>query len=407
MNGPGTVTAAIGAFALLLCGGVVVGIIARGTSAAAGWAIAMTSVAALYLGGRFAAQWTRTPALPVVVGALGAVVGVLLAVVVESVPRRAGSPVATLGLAAIVCGGILAALVLPVVALGLGMWQRRVTDFSRPRTVPLVIAALMWLAVLATNLFVLAVILLFTPPRWLGAAAVATIVGMTVGTWPAWGTFYASVLRRWKSNEPAALSDALMHLHDRTGFAFSRVLCLDHGFGSDNTCEVVLTVRGWHLVISAGVIDTLTSRQLLALLAHEAAHILFRHGVVKAVAALAATAGSVVAGGVAALALSWIMPNALRVLPGLAMGISLVLARGLFNALVSRRHEFEADDFAAAVAGADAVTSALEALNLTGPTAAMTHNRWTSHGTWDLRAARLRNAAGPQEPREWESRKTD
>lgn len=45
---------------------------------------------------------------------------------------------------------------------------------------------------------------------------------------------------------------------------------------------------------------------------------------------------------------------------------------------------------ASITAGAEALLSALEALRATGHSAALIHNRWTTHGTWEVRAVKIR-----------------
>ena len=64
--------------------------------------------------------------------------------------------------------------------------------------------------------------------------------------------------------------------------------------------------------------------------------------------------------------------------------------RMLYEHFVTRRHETEADDFVTGLVGAPAMLGALEALDGQGPPAALVHNRWTTHGTWERRSARIR-----------------
>ena len=75
---------------------------------------------------------------------------------------------------------------------------------------------------------------------------------------------------------------------------------------------------------------------------------------------------------------------------GLFVLLPLLVLQRLYQAFITRRHEAEADEYATRLIGAPAMLGALEALR--GPNAIdmNLHNRWTTHGTWERRSARIR-----------------
>jgi Zn-dependent protease with chaperone function len=109
-----------------------------------------------------------------------------------------------------------------------------------------------------------------------------------------------------------------------------------------------------------------------------------------------AVLGAGTVAGAAAL-FTLVAPLFSRTLQPVASSVAIfpvLVARTLYEAFVSRRHEAEADRFAVEIAGADALLGALEAIQRTGPAPAIMANRWTTHGTWEVRAARIRAMAG-------------
>lgn len=66
------------------------------------------------------------------------------------------------------------------------------------------------------------------------------------------------------------------------------------------------------------------------------------------------------------------------------------MLRMLYDHVVTRRHEREADAFAVEVAGAPAMLDALQRLGGGGPPSALMYRRWTAHGTSEERLARIR-----------------
>ncbi len=90
------------------------------------------------------------------------------------------------------------------------------------------------------------------------------------------------------------------------------------------------------------------------------------------------------------LAISPWVPRSLALVGVLVVLMPLGVLRGLYDTYVIRRHEAEADEFAVDVAGAEPLLHALEALQASGYSAALVHNRWTTHGTSEVRTSRIR-----------------
>ncbi len=142
-------------------------------------------------------------------------------------------------------------------------------------------------------------------------------------------------------------------------------------------------------MISESVVADLDVEPLVAVLAHEAAHIRLQHLRRKLVYG---TLGSIVVIGVSIaiqLLISPALPRSLHfigILPVILLGN---LAGQLYSARVSRRHEAEADAAAVNVAGVEALCRALDVLG--GPSERWVHRRWTTHGTQEERLARIRS----------------
>ena len=84
------------------------------------------------------------------------------------------------------------------------------------------------------------------------------------------------------------------------------------------------------------------------------------------------------------------LPRALQFAGVLGVLLPLAMLRGLYNAFVTRLHEAEADEFAVDAAGGQALIDALGVLGASGSGGALVNNRWTTHSTWERRAARIR-----------------
>lgn len=214
-----------------------------------------------------------------------------------------------------------------------------------------------------------------------------------------WAYAYGRVLSRWEVPElPDALVRALADLRTRCGFQFDRVICLDGRYGGGRIAAVTSTLRSNALVVSEALASLFDRDELLAVLAHETAHVVLAHTrrkhVWEAVALVVASGGSfVIIEGLARL-----LPAAPGPLRAMALGGACALAMGLYRSFVTRRHEREADDYAARAIGAGALLRALERLRA-GRRPIETANRYTTHSTWAIRSARLQAMAAREPPR--------
>jgi Zn-dependent protease with chaperone function len=213
-----------------------------------------------------------------------------------------------------------------------------------------------------------------------------------------WTLVYASVLGRWEVDPPPdALRRGLSELQSRTAFRFDRVVCLNAGYGAGRNCEVTSSVRGATLIVSEAVIDLFEPDELLAVLAHEAAHVQLNHVRRKIVFGMAATAAWLAGYIAISTVISRYQPANLGFLQVVIPAMALAPLRDLYDKLIRRRHEREADEYAARAAGAAALLRALEKLRAgcIGPNVA---HRWTTHGTWEQRSAHLASLDRTPEP---------
>ena len=226
---------------------------------------------------------------------------------------------------------------------------------------------------------------------WRTLAIVSVGLGSPVLLLPLAAYMYQRLLSRWRvSQPPRALLGGLEELRDRTGFAFEDVLCLQAPFGNGRVCQVVTRPNHATLVVSESIADDLTAPQLLAVLAHEAAHVCLNHFRRKiAWGAVAGIVGLTTA-VVAQMLIGPFWPRGLRFAGVLGVLLPLIMLRGLYDAFVTRRHEAEADEFAVDTAGGQALIDALGVLGGSGPGGTLVHNRWTTHSTWERRTARIR-----------------
>jgi Zn-dependent protease with chaperone function len=142
--------------------------------------------------------------------------------------------------------------------------------------------------------------------------------------------------------------------------------------------------------MSERIAERLSADQLLAVVAHEAAHVLLRHGPRKVAWAVGVLITWIAASISAGLVIDRLLPAWAGFARFLFVCIPLGFARQFYELHVTRRHEAEADDFAIDVAGPDATLGALEAITDVRLHAALLHNRWTTHGTWERRTGRIR-----------------
>jgi len=281
-------------------------------------------------------------------------------------------------------------LATPVAVATLVNWRRRRrASTTMLDLTPHLIGA--WLGILFTLLALgsfLAVMFL-SPPGWwqvIDCALFALALPAMLRPLRTWS--YRSILIRFQTPEPAALVEGLDDVRLLTGFQFDRVMCLRASFGSGKPCFVLLGSSHSTLVISEQVAARLTREQLLAVLLHEAAHVMLDHGNRKLVWGAVGAAGFIGASMAGQLAVSGLIPFVFVRLMIVLMPLGIL--QMLYDRFVTRRHEAEADEFATRLIGAPAMLGALEALR--GPNAIdmNLHNRWTTHGTWARRSARIR-----------------
>jgi Zn-dependent protease with chaperone function len=225
---------------------------------------------------------------------------------------------------------------------------------------------------------------------WLVAAIVLLTLTLPLVLRPLWIVVYRTALTRWEVPVPLTLREHLNQLRELTRFEFDRVLCLRASFGTGRSCFVILGARQSTLVISEQIVDRLNAEQLLAVLTHEAAHVILNHGNRTMVWGALGGASVMAMNMVGLMTVGASIPRSLGFVRVLVVIMPIMVARGLYEHYVTRRHEAEADDFATGLVGASAMLGALEALGAKGPSAAHIHNRWTTHGTWERRSARIR-----------------
>jgi Zn-dependent protease with chaperone function len=84
-----------------------------------------------------------------------------------------------------------------------------------------------------------------------------------------------------------------------------------------------------------------------------------------------------------------VLPRGFEFAGILSVVLPLGLRRGLYDAFVTRTHEAEADAFAVDIAGGRPLVEALAVLGCPTVSAALLHNRWTTHSTWERRVRRI------------------
>jgi len=230
----------------------------------------------------------------------------------------------------------------------------------------------------------------FSMPGWGPFPLFAIGFGLPFVLAPIGAAAYRALLMRWSVPVPAALTLGLNRLREETRFTFARVMCLDAAFANGRSCFVIVAHFNVTFVVSAAIVQRLTADELFAVLAHEAAHVHFHHGRRKllwgVVAAVCCAGGLFILNQVTFA----LLPPSAGFVRLLVSMMPLLFLRSLYDLRVTRRHEAEADEYAVAVAGAAPLISALETLGATAQRQRWTHNRWTTHGTWEERSARIR-----------------
>lgn len=226
------------------------------------------------------------------------------------------------------------------------------------------------------------------------AALIISGAATPILLWPLWVMAYEWLAARWRVDPPAALAATIDTLGDYVGSTFTRVLCLVPAYGQGQVCQVVHRPGRSVLIISRSLADSLPERELLAVVAHEAAHVHLRHTGRKVlwgtVAAVVAIGASMALGA----AMGAVLPRSLVFTRISAVGLAVTFARMFWDHVVVRRHEREADAFAVHIAGSAAMLGALQRFGGGGPPRAIVHQRWTTHGTLEERQARIRAMSG-------------
>lgn len=383
----------VSAIVVALIAGVAGGTLLHEASPALAWLAALGLCGGIFGAARWLGRSPPTvPRLILVVGLAVLTFGYLMTIGGASVPRSAGRDVVSF---AARLAMLLAALGFAVVVPFLLALTGLVREGAERRTMlvalgPLLLGWAVGIVGFVLVLIVTALLIWATPRSWLLVVLAAWAMAVPVLLLPIVTDAYERLLSWWRVATPPALARGLETLYDRTGFAFGRTLCLDARFGGSGVCMVVLRPGRSALVMSESLVASLPDEQLLAVLAHEAAHVRLNHAWRNvAWAAVGGLCSLIVVITISILIAPWV-PRSMALAGVLAAVLPVVMLRGLFDTYVTRRHEAEADEYAVDVAGADALLGALESLRARGVVGPRMHNRWTTHSTWERRVARIR-----------------
>jgi Zn-dependent protease with chaperone function len=284
---------------------------------------------------------------------------------------------------------------LPVMIASVAAWQalgegRRSV---RPGALaPVVVAVGLGTAAFAVSMAIFIGSMAVLPRDRLPFVMVGMLLVMPIIVHGVWTYLFGVVLARWEVDAPDALGRALAALRSRCGFTFDRVICLDGSYGNGRVAGVTSTVRSSTLLISEPLTSLLDPEELVAILAHETAHLELRHFRRKLLFGLPVaviTLGLYVA---LSAALAPMVPRNVRIVQFMCIGMFTGFIRHLYDRFVTRRHECEADAYAARAVGAATLLRALEKLGA-ARSPITTANVWTTHSTWEIRSNRLRELA--------------
>ena len=308
-------------------------------------------------------------------------------------PRRSADTVVRLVQAFAYMGGMLGAAALGVAIAAVAAWHaagEARKHMPSGALAPLVVGIGLSAATFTVSMGIFVASVAVVPRGVFPYAMLAILFVLPFVLHGVWTYVYGVVLSRW---EVETMSDvlirALAELKARCGFQFDRVICLDSSYGNGRLAAVTSTMRSSTLIISEPLLRLLEPDELLALLAHETAHVELHHFRRKLLYGLLASAVSLVPYVAISLVLDRVIPRNLRLGQFVLLGMLFGLARGVYETFVTRRHEREADEYAARAAGAGALIRALEKLGADRSPVTMA-NRWTTHGTWEIRSGRLR-----------------
>ncbi len=235
---------------------------------------------------------------------------------------------------------------------------------------------------------------------WLWAWLVWTgFVALLIWAFPVW---IAPMFNRFTPLEDDALREDIERLLVRSGLGRAPVFVMD---GSTRSTHGNAFVSGWGRARRIVLFDTLLGRleadEILAVLAHEIGHVRKRHLRRRLVAASALSFAGFAVLGLAASHQAGILSalGLAHASPGMLLATMLLLAplAGYWSSpwihALSRRHEFEADDFAVRLQGAEPLARALVRLardNAVPMVADAWYSLWhDSHPPMPLRLERL------------------
>ena len=301
---------------------------------------------------------------------------------------------------------ILGSAAVPIVIVGAAVWHSEtwpLPSSGRAALAPLAIRGTLACASLMMTLAGFIAVLVTVPRPYVPDALLALLFGLPLLLHGGWTYSFGRLLARWEADAlPHELIGALARLRERCHFRFDRVLCLDAACGDGKLCAVTSTIRTSTLIISEPLATTFSANELLAVLAHEAAHIELRHFARKLRSGALATAAWIGIVVLVELVFSATLGRALVVGRIVVMSVTFSYLWALFQSHVSRKHEREADEYAARAAGPESVITALEKLGAHRHPLRLA-NRYTNHGTWAVRSSHLRALAALEKPQDHQS----
>ncbi|UUO08204.1 M48 family metallopeptidase [Blastopirellula sp. J2-11] len=254
-------------------------------------------------------------------------------------------------------------------------------------------------------------------PVWLGSAAAhwGGLAGPTSdsGVWTIalivifLIAVYPEFLRRSWGLTPVDSPDLARRLQSQFGRSLPPLLVWPESIGITNAALLGCVPPFRYLVISASLLDTLTPRELEAVIAHEMGHLRLRHVARRLIAIVAAAA---VVLGVRYWLSAWLAPQGLQQTLLEASAPCLLSAYYLWSTpRQSRRMELEADAWAAAhlrtIYGNQAtplLTAALRKLSVAA-NVPLEQAKWLHPSFYQREAALRQRSAAPGEPVVWES----
>lgn len=306
-------------------------------------------------------------------------------------PARAPDGLARFLQGLVLIARVLGAAAIPIAVAAVAGWR----SLGSPRPAragalaPLLVGLTLSLVFFVVSMAVLMAAMALPPRDVRPFVLVAVLFAAPPALHSLWVVLYTAVLASWRvPREPIGLLRGLADLEARTAFRFDRVLCLGAAYGSGRECQVTSSVAGSTLIVSEPVASLLEADELLAVLAHEAAHVERHHVRRKYAFAAIATGVVLVLSGVLATLGLWVVPSRLTFLVFVVPAMIFSFLRGLYNTRITRNHEREADEYAARATSGDALLRALEKLRK-GRVAPNVDHRWTTHGTWEQRSARI------------------